>query len=158
MSYNPILYLPNSTHKRQLLIADGVPRGPVRRPSRRILVKTSAPSSKSMHAGVLNSGSASSKWDIWSRLRASGMACRGRSLVIFLSTYACTAIFSASSSMPETWNYKDPRVGVVVPLTPSTIVFFLLRGSRSCCAIRSCTKEVEDPGSIRALAIVLNQS
>ena len=61
--------------------------------------------------------------------------------MIFLSTYASTTIFTASSSTPETWNHTDSRVGVVVPPT-----------------IRSCTNEVEHPGSIRALAIVLDPS
>ena len=32
-----------------------------------------------------------------------------------------TSTFAASSSMPETWNHTDPRVGVLVPPTPSTI-------------------------------------
>ena len=129
---------PNSTHPRQVLILNGVLRGPVRRPSGRILVKTSARSSKSMRAGVLNSGSANSQPAQWSYLRASGIGCRGRPFVILFSTYASTPIFSASSSMPETWNHTEPCVGVLVPPTPSTVTFFLLRGRRRCLAILSC--------------------
>ena len=148
----------NSTHPRHVLIADGVPWGPVCQPSQRILVKTSAPSSKSMSAGVLNSGSANYRSDIWSHLRETGIGCRRRSLAIFLRMYACTPIFSASSSTPETWNHTEPRIGVVIPPTPSTITFFLLRYTHKCWANRSCTNEVEDPGSIRPLATVLDPS
>ena len=38
--------LPKSTYQKQVLIADGVLRGPIRRPSQSMLVNTSAPSSK----------------------------------------------------------------------------------------------------------------
>ena len=64
LSVRPIF--PKSTHPKQVFSADGVPRGPVRRPSRNIFVNTSATSSKSMHAGVLKSGSASFKSERWS--------------------------------------------------------------------------------------------
>ena len=142
-----------STHPKQVFISDDVPRRPVRQSSLRILVKTSTPSGKSMRAGVLNSESAKSRSDNWSNLRSGGIGCRGRSFVIFFSTYASTPIISAASLTTETWNRTEAHVGILVPPIPSTIIFFLLRGRRRCWAIRSCTNEVEDPGSIRALTI-----
>ena len=133
--------LPNSTHLKQVMIADGVPRGPVCRPSRRMLVKTSAPSNKSVPAGVLKSRSASFNFDKWSHLRASGIGCSGtcRSFVIFFSTNASTPIFSPSSSTPDTWNHTDPCVRVLVSPIPFTLAFLLLhiRGKCRCCARRS---------------------
>ena len=90
-----------------------MPRGPVRRPSRStcILVNTSAPSSKSKRAGVLKSEPASFRYDKWSYLRATGIGCRGRSLVTFFS-------------MSDTWNHMEPRVHVLAPATPSTLAIF----------------------------------
>ena len=149
--------LPKSTIQKEVLTANsiGVPHGPVYRPSRSMLVITSAPSSKSMCAGVLKSESASFRLDK-SHLRATGIWCSGRSLVIFFSTYASTLTFSALSSMPDTWNHTETRVSVLGQATPSILAFFLLRGRHRCCANCSWTKEAEVPGSIRALAIVLD--
>ena len=132
---------PNRTHPNDVLIAEGVPGGPVRRPSRSMLEKTSAPNNKSTRAGVLNSGSANFKSERCSHFSASGIGSSGRSFVILFGTYASTSIFSASSSRPEIWNQTDPRVFVVVPPIPCTNIFFLFRFRRSCCASRSCIKE-----------------
>ena len=127
---------PKSTHPKQVLSADGLPRGPVRRPSQSMLMNTSAPSSKSMSAGVLKFGSASFKSDRWSHLRATGIGSRGRSLVIFFRMYASTPTFSESSSTPDTWNHTEPHVHVLARATPSTITFLFLRDKRRCCASR----------------------
>ena len=127
-----------------------------------ILMQTLAPGSKSMRAGVLKSKScaASFRSDKWSHLRATGIGCKGRSLVTFFSTYVSTPTFSASSSTPDTWNHMEPLVRVLVshPATPFTLVFFLLCGRHRCWASLSCTNKAEDPGWIRALAIVLDPS
>ena len=137
-----------------------MPRGPVCQLSRRVLVNISATSSKSMHAGGLKSESASFRPTTCKRshLRTTRIGSRGRSLVIFFNTYSSIPNFSASSSTLDTWNRTEPRACVVVPATPSTLVFLLLHGRHRCCAIHSWMNEAEDPESIRALAIVLDQS
>ena len=62
----------------------------------------------------------------------------------------CFSENAALPFMPDTWNH--------VPATPSTVAFLMLPDKRRYWASRSWTNKTEDPGPIKALAIVLVQS